>query len=85
MYVVDGVPTCDGSVHVEDLTCLAAIAMTVLCAVVVNVVLKAGYFAANNGLFKLWQLFEGEKWSCGQDLGEVLMIIGNELEAVKNT
>eukprot|EP00061_Rhincodon_typus_P008432 g31028.t1 len=54
--------------------------MTGLYCVVVNVILRA----ANNGLFNVWQLFEGEKWRLGEDLGKVLIVIKNVLKTVKN-
>ncbi|XP_048476240.1 probable G-protein coupled receptor 139 [Rhincodon typus] len=39
--MVCGVPSCDGSVHVKDLTYLANVSMTELRSIVVDVVLKA--------------------------------------------
>eukprot|EP00061_Rhincodon_typus_P018648 g47901.t1 len=48
----------------------------------VYVVLKAGMFAANNGLFKVWRLFEGEKWR--EYLVEMLIVIDDMLKSEKN-
>eukprot|EP00061_Rhincodon_typus_P016731 g45096.t1 len=84
MYVMGGVPMCDASVHVDDLTCLAEVAMAGLWGVVVDGVLKAGLFAANKGLFKVLQLIGGEKWRHREDCGEVLIAVDNVLKAAKN-
>eukprot|EP00061_Rhincodon_typus_P012042 g37502.t1 len=60
------------------------VALTGLHSVVVDVVLNAESFGVNNGLFKVWQLFESEKWRHGEDSGKVLFVIDNALKAVKN-
>eukprot|EP00061_Rhincodon_typus_P016861 g45293.t1 len=53
--------------------------MARLCRVVVNVVLKDGLFAANDDLFKVWQLFNGKKWRRREDHGEMFIIIDDML------
>eukprot|EP00061_Rhincodon_typus_P016887 g45337.t1 len=75
---------CIGTIHVDDLTCLAEVAMTEFNGVMVDVVLKVELLASNNGLFKFWQLFEGEKWRRMKDVGGALIIINNVLKAAKN-
>eukprot|EP00061_Rhincodon_typus_P014541 g41612.t1 len=41
-------------------------------------------YRLNNGQFKVWRLFEDEKWRCRDDLDEMLIVIDDMLKAAKN-
>jgi len=60
LYLVGGVLMCDGGLHVDDPALLAKFSEAGLYGVVVAVLLKAGKFASDNGLFEVGRLSEGE-------------------------